>query len=374
MAKRKCSILLNEYKENLQFFHRVGYHARVSPTEIFGMHGRFKAIKRLRQWFAPKHNSILGIDISSSAIKILELSREGDSFRVEHYGYEALPSHAINGYAFEDIDAVSTTIKNLLARLHISCTEVVLAVPDAITISKVVQIYDGLTDEEMHELIVIEADKYIPYPLTEINLDFEVLGSCKRNPALLDVLVVASRTENINNRVDAVSRAGLNVRAVDVTCYAVVRSIQRLATDVYEQGRDKTIAIIEIEPYIIRIFIMYGLNLIYSREEPRSVSEFIEPLKENIVSQVKRALHFFYSSSQEEVIDHIFLAGEFSKIPGITALLQKQLGVVTAIANPFTYMMPGTMINWSSLNIDAPTLLVACGLALKELGITYDSN
>lgn len=331
------------------------------------MHGRFKAIKRLRQWFAPKHNSILGIDITSSTIKILELARENTFFRVEHYGYEALPSHAMNGYTMEDIDAVSTSIKNLLARLHTPCKQVVLAVPDAVTISKVVQVYDGLTDEEMQELIAIEADKYIPYPLAEINLDFEILGPAKRNHALLDVLVVASRSENINNRVEAVSRAGLSVRAVDVTCYAVTRAMQQLTKDLSGIGRDKIVAIIEIDIHSIHLFVMHGMRLIYSRDEQWGGTESLEPFKENIVLQVKRVLRFFYSTSQEELIDHIFLAGGLAMLPGLVTLIQEQVGVITTVVNPFSYMNPGKMVNWSAVNNDAPTLLVACGLALKNM-------
>jgi type IV pilus assembly protein PilM len=177
----------------------------------------------------PKHRSILGIDISSSAVKILEISGSGEDICVEGYGREEIPASALEGNMIKDVDVVANCIKKLVERLRFTSKNVALAVPDSAVISKVVQINEGLTDLEMEELVVIEADKYIPYPIDEINLDFEVLGHSAKSSSLLDVLIVASRAENVNTRVEAAHRAGLEPKIVDVESYAVERSVQQIA-------------------------------------------------------------------------------------------------------------------------------------------------
>ena len=363
-----------------------------------GCHGEYgeKAVLKL---FKPKHRSILGIDISSSAVKILEISGTEADLCVQGYGKENLPPNALDGNVIKDIEAVANCIKKLFERSHMTCKRVALAVPDSAVISKIVQINDGLTDHEMEELVLIEADKYIPYPIDEINLDFEILGVAAKNPAMLDVLIVASRAENVNSRVEAVSRAGLETCVVDVESYAVERAVQQIAQDLPASGQDKIVAIIDIGSLYTHLFVMHGMKLIFSREEkfggiqlidaiadhykmtqeqalavkdqgklPADYeTEVLEPFKDMILLQIKRTLQFFYSTSQHGFVDHILLGGGVARQPGLAHLIQEQLGVTTTIVNPLSYMSFGKMVNLDSINNDAPALMVACGLALRNI-------
>lgn len=363
------------------------------------MQGRFKRISRLLKLFQPKHRSILGIDITSAAVKMLEISGNGETLCVENYGREVLPPHALDGNVIKDVDAVALCIKKLFDRLQTQCKQVALAVPDAAIISKIVQINDGLNDEDMEELIIIEADKYIPYPIDEINLDFEILGPSEKNRSMLDVLIVASRAENVNNRVETVTRAGLDVLVVDVESFAVERAAQQLAKDLPAAGQDKTIAIIDIGANYTHLFVLHGMKLIYSRDEKFGGMQLIEaiaahykmtveqavlakeqgmlpadyeaqvlaPFKENILVQIKRTMHFFYSASQEEDVDYILLAGGLARLPGLVNSIQDKLGVTATVANPFSNMSSGKKAHLDSINNDAPSLMVACGLALRNI-------
>lgn len=363
------------------------------------MHGRFKGIKNMLKLFQPKHRSILGIDITSTAVKVLEISGQEDTFVVENYGREVLPANAMDGNTIKDVDAVSQCIKKVIDRLHTPCKQAALAVPDSSIISKVIQINEGLNDEEMEELIVTEADKYIPYPIDEINLDFEILGHSEKNPSMLDVLIVASRAENVNQRVETAVHAGLEVVVIDVESHAVERAAQQLAKDLSASGQDKTIAIIDIGACYTHLFVLQGMKLVYSREEKfggkqliDSIAEYyamsleqaalakdngelpadyeekvLDPFKENILLQIKRTLQFFYSTSQDGEVDHILLSGGLAKLPGLVALIQERLGMSTTIANPFSYMTPGKIVNLDSIKHDAPALMVACGLALRDI-------
>ncbi|CAM2996202.1 pilus assembly protein PilM [Legionella worsleiensis] len=349
--------------------------------------------------FKPKHRAILGIDISSSAVKILEISGTGEHLCVEGYGRQLLPPNALDGNVIKDIDAVASTIKQVIQTARLNCKQVALAVPDSAVISKVVQMNDGLNDAELEELVVIEADKYIPYPIDEINLDFEILGHSAKNSAMVDVLIVASRAENVQSRVEAVTRAGLEAKIVDVESYAVERAAQQLAAELPAGGQDKIVAIVDIGANYTHLFVLHGMKLIFSREEkfggmqlidaiaehygmphehaliakeqgklpPDYTTEVLEPFKEMVLLQIKRTLQFFYSSSQHGFVDHILLAGGLARQEGLAALIQEQIGVSTTVANPLLHMVPGKMVNLESINNDAPALMVACGLALRHL-------
>jgi type IV pilus assembly protein PilM len=349
--------------------------------------------------FKPKHHSILGIDISSSAVKILGISGSKDDLCVEGYGYELLPNGALDNNIIKDVDAVASCIKNVITKAKLTSKKVALAVPDSAVISKVVQMNDGLTDQEMEELVVIEADKYIPYPIDEINLDFEIQGHSAKNSALLDILIVASRAENVNSRVEAITRAGLEAKVVDVESYAVERAAQLLAKDLPAGGQDKIVPIIDIGANYTHLFVLNNMRLIFSREEKFGgmqlieaiadrynmtiaqaiaakkekqlpddyLSEVLEPFKEMVLLQTKRSLQFFYSTSQHGFVDHILLAGGIARQPGLASLIQEQLNAPTTVANPLASMSFSKHVNAEAMNLDAPSLMVACGLALRSL-------
>ncbi len=355
--------------------------------------------KHVLKLFKSKHRSILGIDISSSAIKILEISGSGDQLCVEGYGHQLLPENALDGNIIKNVDAVAASIKKLVSTSRLNCKQVALAVPDSAVISKIVQINDGLNDSEMEELVVIEADKYIPYPIDEINIDFEILGHSAKNSAMLDVLIVASRAENVNSRVEAVTRAGLEAKIVDVESYAVERAAQQLAQELPAGGQDKIVAIIDIGANYTHLFVLHGMRLIFSREEKfggmqliESIAEHydmsieqasalkeenklptgyeaevLEPFKDMVLLQIKRTLQFFYSTSQHGFVDHILLAGGLARQSGLIHLIQEQLGVATTVANPLLHMSFGKMVNLEHINNDAPSLMAACGLALRHI-------
>jgi type IV pilus assembly protein PilM len=353
----------------------------------------------LKLFKSNKPHSTLGIDISSSSVKILEISGSGDELCVEGYGREVLPLNALDGNVIKDVEAVANCIKKLVFRSKLTSKQVALAVPDSAVISKVVQINDGLSDEEMEELVIIEADKYIPYPIDEINLDFEILGHSAKNSAMLDILIVASRAENVNSRVEVVTRAGLEPIVVDVESYAVERAAQQLAKELPAGGQDKIVAIIDVGARFSHLFVLHGMKLIFSREEKFGGIQLIDaiaeqykmtseqalvavaegtlpddyeaqvlaPFKEKLLLLIKRTLQFFYSTSQHGFVDHILLAGGLARQSALDALIQEQLGVMTTVANPLARMTFNKIVNIDSINKDAPSLMVACGLALRNI-------
>lgn len=352
----------------------------------------------LNKWFHKKNKSLLGIDISSAYVKIVEISHDGERYHLHAYAREPLPEGAMEGNTIKENDAVSATIKRAMTSAKFTSKRAAIAVPDSAVISKVIQLNDGLSDEEMEELVVIEADKFIPYSIDEINIDFEVQGPSKKNASLLDVLIVASRAENVSLRADAVTQAGLEAAIVEVESYAVERAVHFMASDLPAEGVDKIIAVLDIGLNYTQLYVFNGLKLIFSREEdfgsriivdsisqqynishedafslassgqlPEDYDEkVLMPFKEMVLTQIKRTLQFFYSTSHYNFIDQLLLSGGAVKQEGLVELIQSELSIPAQIVNPMKHLELAPSIDQSALEEDAPSLLIACGLALRE--------
>jgi type IV pilus assembly protein PilM len=178
--------------------------------------------------FQSRQRSILGIDINASSVRIVELDGSTAGFFVKNSGCELLPPHVFADQVLKDIDAVTYSINQLFSKKKFISKQVALAVPDSTVISKIIQIKKGFTQIEIEELVLVRASQYLPHPIEDIFLDFEILGPSE-NPSLMDVLILASTTENIKSRVEAVHRVGLTAIFVDVESYALNRAEEYLA-------------------------------------------------------------------------------------------------------------------------------------------------
>ena len=309
--------------------------------------------------------SILGIDISSISVKIIELSRKEGNWCIEGFGCEILPPDAVEGHTIKDIDAVASTIRHIVSGSHLQSKLAILALPDSAVISKILQVNDDLNEAEIEEFIIMEADKYIPYPIDEITIDFEILGQSLKIPDRLDVLMVASRSENVSSRVSALTKAGLQVKIVDVESFAIERAIQLLATTL-PAASDKIIAVIDIRGEFTNLYVLHQMKIIYTHQD--EFGKVVNPSMEMFLLQVKRALQFFFSTSHHGFVDYILLAGEAERCSDLAPLIEKNTRIPTSIANCAQHLRLGDKLNTTSILHDAPSLLMACGLALRNVG------
>lgn len=348
--------------------------------------------------FKQKQPVVLGLDISSTAIKLLELSRNGDRFRVESYAVEPLPANSVIEKNIADVEAVGEAIKRAVKRSASRTKFAAVAVAGSAVITKIIAMPASLTEDEMEQQIELEADQYIPYPLEEVNLDFEVIGPSENDPERIDVLLAASRSENVDIRIAAIELAGLKAKIVDVEAYAMENAFSLLIPQLPEQGIDQTIAVIDIGATMTTLNVMHDRKTIYTREQvfggkqlteeiqrryglsyeeagmakrqgglPDNYGpEVLEPFKDAMTQQVSRSLQFFYGSSQYNNVDHIVLAGGSAMIPGIDEMIANKLGVHTSVANPFTNMTLASRVKAQSLSNDAPALMIAAGLAMRS--------
>lgn len=347
--------------------------------------------------FTRKKPPLLGIDISSTSVKAVELGRSGSGYKVESYAVEPLPANAVVEKNIAEVEAVAESLRKAVKRSGSKNKLCTMAVPSSAVITKVITMPAGLRDEDMESQIQLEADQYIPYALEEVNLDFEVLGPNEKNSDTVDVLLAASRSENVDVRVAAAEMAGLTVKIVDVEAYTMENVYPLFSLGGSEDGPFLA-AVVDVGATMTSISVLENGRLIYTREQTfggkqlteeimrryglsyeeaglakkegglpdNYVTEVLEPFKETMAQQVHRFLQFFYAASQHAAVNQIVLGGGCASIPGIEELIESHMGTPTTIANPFRDMSLASRVNGQRLNNDAPSLLMACGLALRS--------
>lgn len=346
----------------------------------------------------PKSQSpLIGVDISSTAVKLIQLSRVGNRFRVDHYAVEPLPPNAVVEKNIVEVEAVGEAIRRALNRSGAKTRSAAAAVAGSAVITKIVPMPADLSEEDMEAQIQIEANQYIPYPIEEVSLDFEVIGPVKDNPDMVNVLLAASRTENVDLRVAALDLGGLTAKTMDVEAFAMENAF-RLIADQLSVPKDAVVAVIDVGATMTTLIVLRNQRTIYSREQvfggkqltdevmrryglsyeeaglakrqgglPESYEvEVLEPFKEAMVQQISRLLQFFFAGSEYSRVDQIVLAGGCASITGVADMVEEQLGVPCVVANPLANMSLSSRVQAQTLAQDAPALMIACGLAMRS--------
>ena len=343
------------------------------------------------------NKGLIGVDISSTSVKLLELSvKSGNRYWVESYALVPLPEGSVVEKNILNPEAVGDALERAINLANTQSTAAAFAIPTSMVITKTIEMDADMTDDEREVQIRMDAEQYIPFPLDEVSLDFEVLPDRLANPNRVNVLLVATRTENVDTRVEVLELAGLVAKVADVESYAMERAFSVFA-DTLPMGAN-TVGILDIGHTMTTLSVMQKGKIIYAREQvfggkqltqdvqsryglsfeeagrakkERSLpddynTEVLEPFLEAVVQQAARSLQFFFSSSQFNEIDHILLAGGNANIPGLAKLLQQKLGYRVTIANPFLQMGFSPQIDIKKIENDASSLMVACGLALRS--------
>ncbi len=341
---------------------------------------------------------MLGIDISTTAVKLLELSKAGDKYRVNTYGVEPLPPNAVVDNLIADVEAVGDALGRLVARVKPGIKVGAVAVTGAEAITKIIEMDADLTEDQMEDQLALEATQHITYPVDEVRMDFCVLGPVEGNPNRVKLLLVACRTENVQLRVDCLEVAGLKTAAVDVEAYAIERSFKLIEPQLPNVTEHDAVALFDFGSSIATLHVIHEGRVIYSRDSnfggkqlteeiqrrygltqqeagmakktgelPDDYeSEVLGPFKDAVLQQISRSLQFFFSTAQFNEVGHIVLAGGTSSISGLPELVEEHMGISTSLANPFIDMTLASKVSAASIANDAPALMVACGLALRS--------
>src|SRR6188474_738282 len=362
--------------------------------------GKFSLnLNALEGLFKAKMPPLIGTDISSSAIKMVEVVEAGRGlYRVERYAIEPLPRDSVVEGNINNLDAVSETLKRCHSKLGSSIKTIAIALPNAAVISKKIMVPAGLTEDEIEVQVETEANQYIPFSLDEVNLDFQVIGPAPNSPDDVEVLIAASRKEKIEDRVAAAESAGLKAMVVDIESFAIQTAFELIERALPDNGKDQNIAIVDVGTTMMNLNVLRNGQSIYMREQPFGGNtltqeiqrafgmspeeaeaakrtgglpdnyevEVLAPFMDTLGLEVARALQFFFTSTQFNQVNHIVLAGGCAAIPGIDEVVTRRTSVSSMVANPFANMALSSKIRPKNLATDAPSLMVACGLAMRR--------
>lgn len=346
-----------------------------------------------------KHAPILGLDISSTAVKLLELSENSGQYRVESYGVVPLPASAVTENNINEVNSVSEAVSKVVAKSKSKSKNAAVAVSGSAVITKVVEMQGGLTDEQLELQVSNDAEQYIPFPIEEVALDFDVQGPAGGKGDKVEVLIAACRRENIETRVASLGGAGINTKIVDVQAFSMERAFELIKPQLDGDADSMTAAIVDVGSRVTSLNVIQECKTVYSREqifggqqlteeiqrryglshEEAGIAkkqgglpddyeqEVLAPFLDAVVQQITRSLQFYFSSSEHEEVDYVILAGGVASMEGLAELVQDRLGTPCIVANPFSNMSVSSKVNAMALSNDAPALMVACGLSMRGI-------
>ena len=350
--------------------------------------------------FSRQSAPLLGLDISSSSVKLVELGRHASGqFLLAHCGQEILQPGWVQDGQIDKFDEVVQAVRRLVRRSGSKARLLAMALPAAAVITRKIRLPAGLSELELELQVEAEANQYIPFPMDEVSLDFCTIGPNSTAADEIDVVIAASRKEKVEDMQGLAEAAGLKLAVLDVQTYALRRAAARLIVDLpLPPSAAAIVALIEISSRTTRLQVLQGQELLYERDstfggaqltqlimrhygfaleeaESRKRSgdlpddyplSVLAPFLANAGQEVDRALQFFFTSTHHSQVDHILLAGGASVVPGLAGVLHKQTGFACTVAQPFQGMDLGSKAADNTLAREAPSYLLACGLALRR--------
>lgn len=346
--------------------------------------------------FGGGSQELIGLDISSSAVKLLELARRGDRYSVEAYAVEPLPQNIVTDKQISDPKIVGEVIARAVNRAGTRTRNAAVAVAGSSVITKIITMQAGLRDSDLEDQIKAEADQYIPYPIDEVNMDFQVLGPSAKDDTTVDVLLAACRKEQVEQRMAALEIAGLVPKVVDIEAYALENACQLLRHQMPDGGVGKTVAVVDMGASTTSLLVLHDLRTVYTRDQAFGGKQLTEDIMRyygmsfeeagkakrfgglpetyeadvlshflsDMAQQIDRSLQFFFSaSSGHSKVDALILAGGCAHIAGVDALIQERLQIPTEVARPFAQMSIAARAKPAQLAKDEASMLIATGLA-----------
>jgi type IV pilus assembly protein PilM len=347
----------------------------------------------------PKARSLVGLNITSSAVKMVELSgSKAGGYRLECYAIEPLSEGAVVDGSISSHNSVVEAVERCWKRLDTPTKYVAMALPTAAVITKKIILPAGLRESAMEVLVESEANQYIPFTLEEVNLDFQVIGPAPGSPEEVEVLIAASRKEGVEDRVACAEAAKLKPVVMDVESYAALTAFELVREQFSRSGKEEISALVDIGANAMKVIVMKGDQQIYSREQAfggnqltqdmvraygmsyeeaetlkrtgpmpdNFEAEILRPFLDNLALEVSRALQFFFTSTQFSEVDHVILMGGGALVTGVAEVVAERTQIDTVVANPFLKMAVSQHVRPRQLLSDAPSLMVACGLALRR--------
>lgn len=349
--------------------------------------------------FSRQPAPLIGLDVSSSSVKLVELGRDrAGNLVLDRCGIEPFERGWIKDGNIENFDDVVTATRRLLSRAGSRTKHVAMALPASAVISKKIILPGGLNEREMEVQVEAEANQYIPFSLDEVTLDFCVVGPSATSPGDVEVVIAASRKEKVEDRRGLAEAAGLLPVVIDVESYAARLAAGRVVKRLPGGGADALIALFEIGALTSTMQVLRNDDLIYERDQVFGGAQLTQmlvrqygfthdeaenkkragelpadyaatvlgPYVELLAQEVERALKFFFTSTPHHRVDYILLAGGTASLPGLREAVTQHTTFACQVVNPFHGMALGRSVREKKMLREAPSYLTACGLAMRR--------
>ncbi|RKR04402.1 type IV pilus assembly protein PilM [Kushneria sinocarnis] len=338
---------------------------------------------------------LIGVDITSATVKLLELVHQGDRFRIESWAVQPLAEGAVVERRIRDMESVVVALGRALEQARPRARRAAVAIPSSAAITKVLSLPRGMSDDDIETRIALESDRHIPFPFNEVAFDFHRLGVSARHADQENVLLVACRRTDAQLLTDALERVGLKLMAVDVESFAMERACRQLMLQTDPEG-GACCAVIDIGATMTAFHIVHEGRIVHSRDSniggrqltdetrqhyrltfeeaglakkrgdlPDYEAKLLGPFRNGLVQQIMRLLRLYYTTAGAREIDRIVLGGGTSLLPGLKEQLARDSRLPVVGANPFDSMPLNGAIDRAALTRDAPAMLTACGLAMR---------
>ena len=349
--------------------------------------------------FKRKPVPLIGLDISASAVKLVELdqTKNGD-WILERCASESLEAGWVVDGNIEKFDEIADAIKRLLKKSGTKAKHVALALPHSAVITKKIILPGHLSEQELEVQVEAEASQYIPFPLDEVSLDFCVIGPNAKSPEDVDVLLAATRKEKVEDRNNLAVMVGLKPLFMDVDSHASRLASARCLGGAEQGDSPPLVALIKIGARNTTLQVIRNNEVLYDSEQgfggaqltqmimrqygltveeaelkkrvgdlPADYQEMVlKPFVNSLAQDVNRALQFFFTSTPYHTVQYIHLFGGSSALDGLAQAVQSQTSINTVALNPFDGMKISSSVHQSKLKNDASTYLTACGLAMRR--------
>jgi type IV pilus assembly protein PilM len=349
--------------------------------------------------FSRQPAPLVGLDISSSSVKLVELGRDASGqFILERYAMEPLETGWITDGNIEKFDEVAEAVRRVVKKSGTRIKNVAMALPPSAVITKKIILPGGMSEKELEVQVESEANQYIPFSLDEVSLDFCVIGPSAASSGDVDVLIAASRKDKVQDRQGIAEAAGLNPVILDVESYASKLAVSRLIENLPNNGADAIVALFEIGAFTTSMQVIRNQEVLYDRDQAfggAQLSQLIvrqygfspeeaeakkrsgdlpddygksvlQPFVESLAQEISRAMQFFFTSTPYNRVDYAMLAGGSAALAGLTAAVTQQTSFPCSVVDPFAGMEIGGGVRENKLRREASSYLTSCGLAMRR--------
>lgn len=349
--------------------------------------------------FSRQPAALLGLDISSSSVKLVELGRDkAGNLVLERCAIEPLERGWITDGNVEKFEEVAEAVRRVVKKSGTRTRNVAMALPPSAVITKKIILPGGMSEAELEIQVESEANQYIPFSLEEVSLDFCVVGPSPTSAGDVEVLIAASRREKVQDRQGLAEAAGLKPVIIDVESYASRLATGRLIETLPNKGVDTMVALFEVGAFTTSMQVIKNDEVLYDRDQafggaqltqlivrqygfsPEEAegkkrngdlpddyeSGVLRPFVDSMAQEIGRALQFFFTSTPHNKVDYVMLAGGSAALPGLTEAVTQQTSFACSLVNPFDGMEIGEGIREKKMRREAPSYLTSCGLAMRR--------